>query len=124
MTKTDREKKINKLTELLDKRGYLTYFSSTKPHDYKYRDDSLYTYTSWSSFSDTSKVDSSNKSYREEKTDIYSRYLIKYDMYSFKVFDKPVTLEELESKLGKSYEEIVNDDSIELEVIFNFYKEK
>ena len=22
-----------------DKRGYLTYFSSTKPHDYKYRDD-------------------------------------------------------------------------------------
>lgn len=107
-----------------DKRGYLTYFSSTKPHDYKYRDDSLYTYTSWSSFSDTSKVDSSNKSYREEKTDIYSRYLIKYDMYSFKVFDKPVTLEELESKLGKSYEKIVNDDSIELEVTFNFYKEK
>ena len=45
-------------------------------------------------------------------------------MYSFKVFDKPVTLEELESKLGKSYEEIVNDDSIELEVTFNFYKEK
>lgn len=107
-----------------NKRGYTSYYSSTKPYDYKYRDDSLYTYTSWSSFSDTSKVDSSNKSYREEKTDTYSRYLIKYDMYSYNVFTNPVTLEELEEKIGKSYEEIVNDDGIKLDVIFNFYKEK
>ncbi len=107
-----------------DKRGYTSYYSSTKPYDYKYKDSSLYTYTSWSSFTDKSKIDNSNKSYREEKTDIYSRYLIKYDMYSFNIFNEPVTLEELEEKVGKSYEEIVNDDSIKLDIIFNFYKEK
>lgn len=97
--------------------------SSTKPNSYNYKDEDTLTYTNWSKFSDTSYLDSSNSSYREERTDIYSRYLIKYDIYSFPILDNYVTLSELEQKLGKTYEELSKDDSIKIEVIFKFQYE-
>lgn len=97
--------------------------NSIKPNGYNYKDTTTLTYTGWSKYKDTSSLTQDNKDYREEKTDLYSRYLIKYDVYSFAMLDEPVTLEELEKKLGKSYEEIVNDKSLKVEVIFKFQNE-
>lgn len=97
--------------------------SSTKPNGYNYKDESTLTYTNWSSFKDTSYLTNDNKSYREERTDTYSRYLIKYDIYSYSVLDNYVTLDELENILGKSYQEICNDKSIKVDVIFKFQNE-
>lgn len=98
-------------------------FSSTKPNGFNYKDEDLTSYTSWSQFKDVSYLNNSNKSYREEKTDIYSRYLIKYDMYSLPMFEDYVTLKELENKLGKSYKEISNDKTKKVDVIFKFQYE-
>ena len=101
------------------KRIYSSY-NSTMPNGYKYKDEETLRYTNWSKFTDESKIDKSNKSYREEKTDTYSRYLIKYDIYSLPMLDNYVTLEELENKLGKSYEAINEDKSIKVDVLFKF----
>lgn len=97
--------------------------SSTKPNGYNYKDETTLTYTNWSNFKDSSSLTSDNSAYREEKTDTYSRYLIKYDVYSFAMLDEPVSLEELENILGKSYEEILNDKTLKIEVIFKFQNE-
>ena len=97
--------------------------SSTQPTGYNYKDEETLTYTSWSRFTDTSSLNSSNSSYREERTDIYSRYLIKYDIYSYPILENNVTLSELEQKLGKTYEELSKDDSIKIEVTFKFQYE-
>lgn len=106
-----------------DTRRVYSSLNSTKPNGYNYKDASTLTYTKWSNFKDTSSINEKNISYREERTDIYSRYLIKYDVYSYAIFDKPVTLDELEEKIGKSYEEIVNDKTIKLDIIFKFQNE-
>ena len=101
------------------KRIYSSY-SSTKPIGYNYKDEDTLSYTNWTVFKNVSYVDNSNKSYREEQTDIYSRYLIKYDIYSLPMLENYITLEELENKLGKSYEEISEDKSIKVDVSFTF----
>lgn len=104
------------------KRVYSSY-SSTKPDTYNYKDAETLTYTNWSRFDDESTLNKSNKSYREERTDTYSRYLIKYDIYDYPVLDSYVSLDELESILGKSYEEINEDKSLKVQVNFTFYYE-
>ena len=101
-------------------RRIYSWYSSTKPVGYNYKDTSTLRYTTWSKFTEESKIDKSNKSYREEKTDTYSRYLIKYDVYSLPMLDNYVTLEELENKLGKSYEEISKDKTLKVDVLFKF----
>lgn len=97
--------------------------SSTQPKGYNYKDETTLTYTNWSSYKDYSKLDSTNKSYREEITDLHSRYLIKYDIYSYAMLEEPVTLDELENILGKSYKEILSDKSLKVDVIFKFQNE-
>ena len=104
------------------KRIYST-SNSLKPNGYNYKDSTTLTYTNWSTFKDTSSINENNKSYREEKTDIYSRYLIKYDVYSYPILEQPISLRELEIKLGKSYEEITKDKSLKVDVIFKFQNE-
>ena len=104
------------------KRIYSSY-SSAKPNTYNYKDEATLTYTNWSSFKDKSSLNNSNKSYREEKTDIYSRYLIKYDIYSYPILDNYVSLEELEKNLEKEYEEINNDENIKIKINFKFIYE-
>ena len=104
------------------KRGYSGYLSEM-PKNYSYRDDSTLNYTKWSTFKDKSYVTNENKSYREEKTDIRTRYLIKYEIHYEELLDEPVSLEELENILGKSYEEILKDETLNVNVIFKFKQE-
>ena len=100
-------------------RNYSAYTSS-QPKNYPYRDEGLVRYNNWSRFTDTSSINSSNQIYREEQTDTYSRYLIKYDVYSYPIFENFVSLSELEAKMGKTYEEALNDKSLKIDVNFEF----
>lgn len=98
-------------------------YSSTKPQNYNYRDDDLSRYTNWTIYYDKSYVDNSNKSYREERINVYSRYLIEYQIYSLPKLNENVSLAELEEKTGKTYEELINDKTKDVEVHFKFLYE-
>lgn len=96
---------------------------SVKPSNYNYKDESTLTYTNWSKFTDTSSLTDENKSYREQQTDLRTRYLIKYEIHYEELLDEPVTLEELETIIGKSYEEILKDETLNVNVTFKFQQE-
>lgn len=104
-------------------RSYTSY-RSTASGNYIYKDEALTDYSSWSSWSDISHLDSSNSDYREQEIDTYRRYLIKYKIQSLDMLDSYVSQEQLEKKLGKSLEEIKQDESIDLLVVYKFKTEK
>lgn len=104
------------------KRSY-SGLSSTRPSNFNYKDDSTLTFTDWSSYKPTSSLTSENEAYREERTDIHTRFLINYDIYSFEKSQSNVSQEKLENILGQSYEEIAANKDIKVEVYFTFQYE-
>ncbi|MDD2434684.1 MAG: hypothetical protein PHO63_00315 [Bacilli bacterium] len=105
-------------------RGYGSY-RSTPDNYYKYKDEGLTIYSNWSNFSDRSYRNTSNASYREEKTNIHYRYRINYNIISKAIFgNTPVTKEDLLKKLNLSIEEIIKDPTIKLEVTYKFKYKK
>ena len=102
-------------------RGYSTRYSSTPPgSSYKYKDTGLTSYTSWSKYKTYSDLNNSNRNYREEKINIHSRYMIKYDIRSFEVLNEYVTRDKLEEKLIKTLEELNADSKIYIKVKFKY----
>lgn len=101
------------------KRNYSS-FSKTMPTGYIYKDSELYQYTSWSSYTDQSKLNSENATYREEVSKVYSRYLIKYKVLGFAKLDKSLTKEEFESTTGLNLSDIMNNDNMYVSVTYKF----
>lgn len=101
------------------KREYSSY-SKTPGSQFIYKDEDLIKYTNWSSYKDESELTAENKSYREEVTKTYSRYMIKYKILSFAKLDKAVTREELESITGRKFEDLMTDENLHVEVTFKF----
>ncbi len=93
-----------------EKRGYSS-FMSEATSTYKYKDEGLVSYSNYSSWSTTSKVDSSNDNYREEETEIRTRYRLKYDLYSYNLLSESVLKEGFASATGMSLEEVLNNSS-------------
>ena len=102
-----------------DTKRIYSYYSSIKPTGYNYKDNDTLIYTDWSNYTD---VKPSKEDYREIKEEIYTRYAAIYELYSEPILNNPITLEELEKHFNKTYEEILNDNNIKLEVIFKFQK--
>lgn len=94
--------------------------SSTGSRNCPYKDDETLTYTNWSSWRDTSYLSAENSTYREEEKDTYSRYRVKYDIYSYPILDNYGTKEELETKSGKTVTEMVQDPHIEIDYKYTF----
>ena len=101
------------------KRNYSSYVR-VPTSSYIYKDSDLYQYTKWTSYKDSSSLNDENRSYREEVTKTYSRYMIKYRVLSFAKLDKPVSQEELEKATGKTLEQLMNDQNIYVETTFKF----
>lgn len=102
-------------------RGYDSRESSEpRSSAYKYRDEALSSYTDWSSYRTTSSLNSNNSWYREEKTNVHSRYMIKYKIRSFLVLDEPLERSEFESTVGRTLEEMYEDETIDLEITFKY----
>ena len=101
------------------KREYSSYVKAPGSQ-FNYKDQDLFKYTNWSSYKDESQLTNENKSYREEVTKTYSRYMIKYKVLSFAKLDKAVTREELESITGRKFEDLMTDENLHVEVTFKF----
>lgn len=106
-----------------EKRVYSSY-SSTMPKGYNYIDEELTEYGSWSSWSDESKVNASNIAYREQETDEYYRFRINYYMYSFLNQEKSLTEEDFVQATGLTLEDVVNDETKQLEITYKFVYRK
>ena len=102
-------------------RNYAYSQSSTPPSSYyKYKDEGISSYTSWSSYSTSSSLTSDNSSYREEIVNVHSRYLIKYKIKSFLVLDESLERSEFEKTVGRTLEEMLDDANVEVEITFKY----
>ena len=106
-----------------EKRVYSN-FSSTMPKGYNYVDSEIISYTGWSSWSDVSKLDDSNSSYREQETDEYYRFRTNYYIYYFSNQEEPLKEEEFVKATNLSLEDIVNDETKQLEITYKFIYRK
>ena len=104
-------------------RGYSGYYS-VMPRGYNYRDDEITRLSGFSSWSDVSSINESNSYYREEETDTYSRYRIRYGITSYIILDEALTKDEFEAKVGRTIEDMANDENIKLEVTYKFIYRK
>lgn len=97
-----------------------TGYNSEGSKTFSYKDSALYMYTGWSTYSTESKLNSANKSYREEKTDTYSRYLIKYKIKSMPILKEYLTKEDFEKQTGMTLKEIEQSKNYDLDVKFKY----
>ena len=102
-----------------EKRNYSSYSSSANG-SFIYKDEGIYMYTSWTSYKNTSSLDSSNRSYREERTDIYSRFLIEYKIKSMEVLSNSLEKDEFEAKTGMTLEEMAANEKYEIITKFKY----
>ena len=102
-------------------REYASNQSSTAPSkSYLYKDEGITSYSNWSDYKTFSSVNSSNSYYREEITNVHSRYMIKYKIRSFKVLDKALERSEFEQTVGRTLEEMSEDINVDLEITFKY----
>lgn len=105
------------------RRKYSTYRSLPASGAWN-RDDELLSYTSYSTWSATSKVNSQNSFYREERVDTRYRYRIQYDVLSLPVLDQSVTKDTLEDTLKMSIDEILKRDDVKVTITYKFRYKK
>lgn len=104
-----------------NRRRYSGYMSNpTKT--YIYKDEGLFQYGGYSGWNETSKIDASNVSYREEEISTRYRYRIKYYVLSLSVFEKPVTKEELEQNLNQSIGDILKREDLVIDISYKYRK--
>lgn len=87
---------------------------------YPYRDDALTSFTSWTSWTEESRLDSSNSSYRQEKTDVHQRYRAYFLLHSNEIFSEYLNREEFESKVGKTVEDMEKDENVKVLIKYNY----
>ena len=88
--------------------------------NYPYKDEALTSFTSWTSWNEDSRVDSSNSSYRQEKTDIHQRYRAYYLLHSNEIFDKYLNREDFEEQTGKTVEDMEKDENVKVLIKYNY----
>ena len=107
-----------------NKRKYSSY-SSVAPKGYTNKDNDLVEYTSWTTWRDVSHVNDSNRSYREQEVDVYSRYRINYRMTSYMKLDKYLTLKEFEKETKSSLSDMLQQEKTDVDIIYKFkYRKK
>ena len=99
-------------------------FSVSPVRSYAYRDDGLIEYSSWSNYTDYSRLTADTTSYREEETDTRYRYRIRYYVETFKVLNKDITIKELEGNLNQTIDEIMLRDDIKVNVTYKYRTKK
>lgn len=105
------------------KRQY-TGYTVNAVRGYSSKDEGLCQYNNWSIWKDTSFVTNENRAYREEEVDTRYRYRIKYSLLSLSAFDKAVTKEQLEQKLGQNIDEILKRKDLKVSISYKFRVKK
>jgi len=101
------------------KRSYSSYHS-VQPEGYPYREDETERETTTSSWKETSSIDASNSSYRNEETKILTKFRYVYEILSLPVLEKPVTLNKFEEETQMTPSEFAGLDDYKLEVTYKF----
>ncbi len=105
------------------KRQYSGY-SAVAPSGYTLKDSELCNYTTWSAWTDQSKLTNQNRSYRQEEIDTRYRYRIQYSVLSLPVFEKAVSKEKLEQSLEQDIDEILARKDLKIEISYRFKVKK
>ncbi len=101
------------------KRLYSGYYPKA-PSGYRYRDDENTSISNWSGWYEESHTDSSNSYYREQVTEVRSRYRIKYQVYSLLKLDNYVDKKTFEEQVGKNYTDFYFSDHIKVDVKYKY----
>ncbi|MBQ9011724.1 MAG: hypothetical protein IJ093_03655 [Bacilli bacterium] len=99
-------------------------FSQTKPASYNYRDDEAVITTGYTSWTDTSSLDDTNRDFRTEEIRVTKRYRYVYEILSDTVLDKPVNKERFIQTTGMTVPEFNNMENYKLEVSYKFKYQK
>ena len=100
-------------------RQYSSYMKESN-NNYPYKDTDLVKYGNWSKWLETSSINSSNFNYREEKTDIHSRYRAKYAFDSQEILNQYMSLHDFEMATGRAVADMQNDDSINVLIKYTY----
>lgn len=101
-------------------RRQYTSYASVAPRGYNYRDDENTTFGSYSMWYEESKKDETNSYYREEITEVRSRYRTLYQVYSLLKLNDYVTKDEFEKQVGKSYKEFAVTPNIKVDIKYTY----
>ena len=95
-------------------------FDSEPSENYPYRDDDTMEYTTWSAYEDESSLDNSNRSYREERINVNSRYRIKYRITSVLHLNHYMQRKDFEKETGKTLEEMSKASNVILKTKYQY----
>ena len=124
-----KEKETVKMYSYVDKkwrwyngveRGYSGYMKEANS-SYTYKDTELTKYSSWSSFSETTTMTSENQTYRQEKTDVHTRYRIKYSFDSVDQLSDYLSINDFELATGRTVSDMQADEKIKVLVRYTYY---
>lgn len=104
-------------------RDYSSYTNQASA-SYPYKDDGLVKYTTWSSYKESSSVNTSNTEYREEKTDIHSRFRAKYSIDSLELLNEYLPIQDFETATGKAVKDMQADEKIKVSIKYTYRYEK
>lgn len=95
-------------------------FDSEPSENYPYRDDETMEYTTWSAYEDESSLNDSNRSYREERINVNSRYRIKYRITSVLHLENYMNKNDFEKATGKTLEEMTKAPNVILKTKYQY----
>lgn len=105
------------------KRRYSSY-KVTKPDSYNYRDEELYSISSYSEWNLNSKLNSENQSYRFEEQKVMTKYRYVYEILSLKLLEEDLKKADFEQKVNQTLEDIRGNTDYKLNVEYKFkYRE-
>lgn len=100
-------------------RGYSSYLNKAS-NTYPYKDNDITKFTNWSSFKETSSLNNDNSSYREEKTDIHSRYRAKYAIDSLDLLNEYLPIEDFETATNRAVSDMQADENIKVSIKYTY----
>lgn len=102
-----------------EKREYSSLMVEPK-YNYTIKDTGYSEYTNWSNFSPSSKIDNTNKAYREEKKDIYTRFRKVYQMKTFLRLNTYISKQDFEEKMKQPVPELMKNENLLIDIRYKF----
>lgn len=102
-----------------EERGYSSYMKESN-NTYPYKDTDLVKYSSWSKWGENSTLNNENKLYREEKTNIHSKYRAKYSFDSEPKLNNYVSLKDFEMATERSVADMIDDENVNVLIKYEY----
>lgn len=100
-------------------RNYSSYMNIPNS-SYPYKDNDITEFTKWSSYKETSSINNDNSIYREEKTDIHSRYRAKYTVDSIDLLNEYLPIVDFETITNRAVSDMQADENIKISIKYTY----